>query len=157
MNLNVFELGLTGSFGNTQLKQLITVGVKDLDLYAIRPHLYKHLAPAGSVYMQVQDSNGRKIKNSETIALSTIASGTGSESYFHGYIRFLIDLRLRRNTQYYLALVSTGYSYSGSAFVGWCNDFDLRKVDPDFSNNAGFNAPLDFELWARKDIRNGVY
>lgn len=157
--LVVFELGLTGLFGNTELRQLITIGDDDLDVYAIRPHLYKHLAPAGSVLMQIQDANQKKIKNTDTIALSAIASGAGSESFYHGYVRFLIDIRLRRNTQYYLSLQSTGYTYGAGAFVGWCNDFSLRKAQPDsyVATSNGVSAPLDFEIWGRRQVIKGVY
>lgn len=155
MNLVVFELGVSNPFGTSQVKQLITVGSRDLPLYAIRPHLYKHLAPAGSLYLEVQDANERKIKVSETLAISAIGSG----NYWHGYVRFLIDLSLKANTQYYLALRSTGYTYGASAFVGWCNDFDSTKVPRGYStpSSVGVNAPLDLELWTRRKITKGAY
>ena len=152
MNLVIHELGITGSFGNTSLRQLITVGTEDLDLYALRPHLYKHLAPAGSLFMRIEDTNQKKIKQSETIAISTISSA----NYFHGYVRFLIGCTLKKNTQYYVSLHSTGYTYSGSAFIGWCNDFDLRKVTADYSPNNGVNGAMDFEIWRYQRLLKGA-
>lgn len=156
-HLVVHELGVTGAFGNTELAQPITVGSEDLLVYAIRPHLYKHLAPAGSLYIQVQDSNGKKIKDSETVAISAITAVSGN--YFHGVVKFEIDVALKKETQYRIALKSTGYTYNVNAFIGWCNDYDLRRVETNFTtpSTVGVNAPLGMEIWTRKKIIKGVY
>lgn len=155
-HLVVHELGLTGSFGNTELKQLITIGARDLLVFAIRPHLYKHLAPAGTIYLQVQDTNGKKIKDSESVTITDISAS----NYFHGMVKFEIDVALKKNTQYYVALKSGGgYSYASNAFVGWCNDYDLRRVETDYTtpSTVGVNSPLGMEIWVRKQITKGVY
>lgn len=157
MNLNVYELGVDGFSTHTELKAPITVGDADLHLYCVRPHLYKHLAPAGSLYIQIQDVDGKKIKNSESIAISSITAVSGN--YYHGYIRFLIDLTLKKNTAYNISLRSSGYTYSTSAFIGWCNAFDLLKNATDYTTPppTGYTAPYDLELWVRRQINKGVY
>lgn len=153
--LIVHELGITGSFGNTELKQLITVGNRDILAHAIRVHLYKHLAPAGSVYLQIQDTNGKKVKDSEVLANTAISSA----SYYHGMIKFEIQAALKKNTQYYVVLKSSGYTFSESAWIGWCNDYDLRRVPVNFTtpSTIGVNSPLGMEIWSRRKIIKGVY
>lgn len=154
MNLVVHELGITGAFGNTTLKQAIRP-TRDVFAYAVVLHLYKHLAPAGSLYVQIQDSNGRKIKNSDVPAISTISSA----NYFHGDVRFLIDFSFRNQVNYFIALKSTGYTYASNAFIGWCNGFDLKKYPCDYTvpSTIGVNAPLDFAIWEKDTISKGEY
>lgn len=135
------------------LRQKITVGTKALMLHAIRPHIYKHGSPAGSLYLQIQDADGKKIADSAAVTLASISS----VNYFHGYVRFLISVPLMAGTSYHVALKSTGYTYGGSAFVGWCNDYDLRKVDATYTNvsTRGRSAPLDMEFWTYTQLLRG--
>lgn len=142
MILQVHEL-------QTELKQKFRA-TANIDLYAIRLHLYRHLLPAGNLFLELRTAAGILIKTSEVIAISAIPH---TENYYHGYIRFLLSYPLRKDLEYYVALKSTGYSYSGSAFIGWVNDFDLKRVDSAYAPNAGISAPLGFELWAYEIIR----
>ena len=120
------------------------------NLYAVRPHIYKHLAPAGSLFMQIQDSLGSVIANSETIAISTISSA----NYFHGYVRFLFNVSLKADTIYRLSMRSVGYNYSSSAYIGWVKDWDLKKYNDSYSALTTSSA-LDFEAWNSKEILRG--
>lgn len=138
----------------SSLTQKITVGSDPLDLYAIRPHLYKHQVPTGNLFLEVQDDSGKFIKASETIAISALPN---DQAYFHGYVRFQISVPLKAATTYSIALKSSGgYAFLESAYIGWCNDYDLRKVSAGFMPNTGFSAPLDLELWAYKNLRKGA-
>lgn len=150
MDLVVFELGLTGDFGNTQLRQQIRPLI-DLQVEAFRPHLYVEDNPAGSLFMEVQDLNGKTIAASNTVAISSITSAT----YFHGYVKFDISIGLRKDVSYNIALKPSGYTYSASTFVGWCNDFDLRKVDTTVPSPIGVSSPLDMEIWTEQQIKRG--
>lgn len=141
MILQVHEL-------QTELKQKIRA-TANVDTYAVRLHLYRHNLPAGSLFVELRNANNRLIKTSNVI---TIASIPQTQAYFHGYIRFLISHPLKRDSEYYFALKSTGYAYSGTDFIGWCNDFDLRRVRSNYAPNAGINAPLGLELWANETI-----
>lgn len=136
MRLVVYEL-------ITTIYQTITVGTHSMQLAAIRPHLLRFGNPAGSLIMKVYDNNGGFIAASDTVAISAIGSGT----YWHGYQRFLNTVQLKKSTSYRLQLESIGYSFSESGYIGWCNDYDLRKVTPNYSPSDGVNAPLDVELW----------
>jgi len=152
MDLIVFELGLTGSFGNTQLSQQVRIANRDMQLEAIRPHLYVENTPAGSLFMEVQDANNKTIATSNVVSIGSIDGGA---TYFHGYIRFDIKVGLRQSALYNVALKHTGYTYNASSFVGWCNDFDLKKVTANVPSPVGVSSPLDMELWERKQVMRG--
>lgn len=154
MTLVAFELGLVASHNDGRVRQLIRVGDEDLEIFAIRPHLFKHLAPAGDVFVRVTDLNGEKIADSENLTITSISGA----NYFHGKVRFLLTASLRRRTQYYFELKSSGYTYDPAAFVAWCNDYDLRNIhSADYSYANGISAPLAFELWTYSQVKKGVY
>lgn len=133
----------------TELKQKIRA-TSNVDMYALRLHLYRHLLPTGSLFLELRNSNNVLIKTSEVIDIADIPQ---TQNYFHGYIRFILEYPLREGLEYFIALKSTGYTYSGSAFIGWCNDFDLRRVESNYAPNAGISAPLGLELWAYEMTR----
>jgi len=132
----------------TELKQKIRA-TENVDMYGLRLHLYRHNTPAGSLFVELRNENNRLIKTSEVIAITSIPV---NQAYFHGYIRFLISHPLKRNSEYYIALKSTGYTFASGNFIGWANDFDLRRVRSNYAPNAGINAPLGLELWANETI-----
>lgn len=134
---------------HTELKQKIRA-TANVDMYALRLHLYRHLLPAGSLSVELRNSSNVLIKSS---ALMPISSIPHTQNYFHGYVRFILEYPLREGLEYFIALKSTGYTYSGSAFIGWCNDFDLKRVDSNYAPNAGISAPLGLELWAYEMTR----
>lgn len=144
MNLLVCEL-------NGACFQPVTTDENVIHITAIRPHLYKHLAPAGSFYIQIQDANGKKIANSNSLTAANISAS----NYFHGYVRFDINASLFPETQYRIALKSSGYSYSDSAYIGWCTDYDLRKYTlTGFATGEAW--ALDMEIWQLKTIGKAV-
>lgn len=132
----------------TSLFQQITTGTRAIQLYAIRPHLYRHGSPSGSLTVQVQDSGGKLIAASETLACTAVGSGT----YWHGDQRFLIGAELAASTIYRVALVASGgYSFSESAYVGWCLDYDLRKVPATYSPSTNEKSAHLLELWESRE------
>lgn len=147
MRLNLYEL-------DTTLDLKLTAPSRPTFMTAVRPHLYVHLNPAGSLIMQLRDSAGTTLlATSDTVAISTI---TGS-NYFHGYVRFDLNYGLMADTTYTFRLTSSGYTYNVNSFVGWCNDFDLRKysVANAIAPAEGYSAPFDMELWEIKTIQKG--
>lgn len=146
MKLLVHEL-------KTELSQLITVGAESIKVVAIRPHLYRHNTAGGSLRVQIEDASGNVIALSETIAISAMPA---AQAYWHGYLRFYIKAHLRAGATYRISLVPlSGYSFNESAYIGWCNDYDLRKVPALYTPNAGGAAALDFELWTLQNINPG--
>lgn len=118
---------------------------ENLNVVAIRPHLYRHGNPAGSLKLQILDSNEKLITESETVDISDI----GTLTYFHGYVRFNVNVALKSGSLYWVRLVGNGYTFNESAYVGWCNDYDLQKVDRTYTPNGDWQAALDLEIWTR--------
>lgn len=125
--------------------QLGTVGTDDIQLHAIRPRLFRYGSPTGTLQIQILDVNLRFIQaSSETITISTI----GSNTYWHGWQRFNISTQLKANTTYAFQIISGGgYSFSESAWVGWANDFDMRRVTPTYTPRSDAQDPRDAEVW----------
>ena len=120
---------------------------------AVRPHLVRIGSPAGSVYLEIRDAEDALIATSET---RTIA-GMGSGGHWHGYATFQITAHLKGNTAYRLVLVSTGYAFNESDYLGWANGFSLGKYPATYTAaNPDWSAPLDFELWKNCTIQKGV-
>lgn len=118
---------------------------KNTIVSAIRPHLYIQNIPTGSLKIQILDQNNELIAESETIAISSITSS----SYYHGYVRFYIDFYMQANVTYRIRLVGSSYSFSESAYVGWCNSFDLAKYPLNYTPSNSTNYPLDLEIWSK--------
>jgi hypothetical protein len=147
MQLVLQELGLSSSY----LSQKITVGARDINVKHVRPHLYKHLAPAGTVSIQIRDASDVLIATSDAVTITDISA----QNYFHGEVRFDVNAMLLKNTSYYIRLVSSGYTYGANAFIGWCQDFDLRKVGVDYTPAGSLNTPFLLELWELKRVDKG--
>jgi hypothetical protein len=127
----------------TTLTQNLTAD-KNTILDAVRPHLYRHGHPAGSLQIQVYDASDVLLSTSNSVAISDI----GTANYFHGYVRFDVNAGLKRNQVYKFRLVATGYSFSESGYIAWSNDYDLKKYSY-VSPEDAIHAPLDIELYER--------
>ena len=134
----------------TTLTQDILIGVSNLNVEAIRPRLYKHNTATGSVTIEVRDTNGETIKASNTIAISALSAA----AFFHGFIQFDINIGLKAETTYQIALVpSGGYSFGESAYVGWVLDHEDPQVGIGYSApNNGFSSPRSLQLWTRDKL-----
>lgn len=122
------------------------VPTRAVNVYALRPHLYKHGSPAGSLTMTICDQSDNVLATSETIDIADLDAAT----YFHGYIRFLISCNLLEGVYYKFKLNSTGYSFSESAYVGWCSDYDLSKYGVSYTPASSLTCPMDIEVWEQR-------
>lgn len=119
---------------------------KNLILEAVRPHIYRHNWPTGSLKVQVLDTDDNLLAESESVDISDI----GTEDFFHGYVRFLVNYGLEKNVTYKFKVVGEGgYTFDEASYIGLCSDYDLRKYDPVNTPAGGLYAPTDIELWAR--------
>jgi hypothetical protein len=141
MRLAVHELYASG------LKQKVEV-TSDASIVAIRPHLMKYGSPAGSLKIQFLDGNEKLIGETDTVLISSISA----IAYFHGYITFNCNFNVKESELHYIKLVGIGYTFSESNYIGWCNDYDLRKYDATDTRTEGFYAPLDYEFWQIKKV-----
>lgn len=131
------------------LSQKITAA-ENISLYAIRPHLYRHNVPSGTLKMQLLTPSDTLLAESETINISAI----GSLAFFHGYVRFVFDnYGLKEGTEYKIKLVGTGgYGFSEASYIGWCNGFDLGQYPPTYSPEGFIQYPFDMEIWKRTNV-----
>lgn len=137
MKLIVHELGPAG------LSQKL-IPDRNMFLAAIRPHILRYGRPTGSLKVELRDTTNDLIAESNVVNISDI----GSADYFHGYIRFDISAGLQKDTEYVFKVVGgDGYSFSESAYIGVCNDYDLRKYPTSYPVAEGVYAPLDMEVW----------
>ena len=122
---------------------------KNHDIVAVRPKIYVHNSPAGSLKVQRQDQNGLVIDESNSVAINTIST----EPFFHGYVRFDMLTPVKEGEIFKLALVGDGgYSFSQGSFIGWLTDWDLRKYTATYFNPIGVRAPFDVEFWEKRGI-----
>lgn len=115
----------------------------DVNLKHIRPKIYKKGTPAGSLKLNIKDQDGHLISSSNTVLISAISDF----NFAHGYLRFDITTPLKKDLIYQIELVGVGYAFSEEDHVGFCRDFDLKKVTANFSPSCGINSALDIELW----------
>ncbi|RTL05230.1 hypothetical protein EKK58_08765 [Candidatus Dependentiae bacterium] len=116
-------------------------------IVALRPHLYIHGSPSGTVKVQILDTNNRVVTESSSVSISTLKT----LDYAHKYYRFDLSANLSQDTSYKLAVVCEGgYSFSESAYVGVCLDWDNRKSSVGYSPSTSYEQPLDIEVWERR-------
>lgn len=142
MKLLVHELTASG------LEQVM-VATDTCILVAVRPHIYRHMIPSGSLAIEVRDGDDNLLATSESVAINSI----GSANYYHGYVRFFVNVGIVSGQTYKFKLVSSGgYTFNESAYIGWCNSFDLSKYDSSYTPTNSFYQPLDMELWKRSSV-----
>lgn len=133
---------------STERKQKIVIGSENVQLYAVRLHLYRHLNPTGTLTVELRNAENQLLASSAALNITSIPA---TLDYFHGWIRFLLSYPLKKNTEYFIALkAGGGYSFSESAYIGWCNDFDLRHVSSAYAPDGGTSAPLGIEVWSNE-------
>lgn len=132
-----------------------TVGTENQNIAYIRAHIVKWGSPSGSLYLQVQDSAGNKIKDSDAVTIASLPTTNGS--YFHGMIRFTINIGLRAGNTYKIQLKSSGYTYAATAFIGVATDHNGPKYQTADEDMTGFGAPLDMEFWVKRPTTKGDY
>lgn len=139
MKLIVHELKASG------LTQLFRAE-KNYILEAVRPHIYRHNWPSGTLKVQVLDEDDNLLSESNPVNISEI----GQADFFHGYVRFMVRVGLKKDHNYKFKIVGeSGYTFDESGYIAVANDYDLRKYTPSNPNVDGLYAPLDIELWAR--------
>lgn len=136
----------------TYLEQKVTA-TRSGYLAAIRPHLYRHLNPAGALKIELRSSGGVLIATSETIQISALGAGA---NYFHGYVRFYLNASVVAGTDYFIRLVPVGYAFGDASYIAWCNDFDLRKYSAGYTPSNYWRAALDLEAFEFVTLNRGI-
>jgi hypothetical protein len=122
-------------------------------MVAVRPKLFISLNPAGSIKVQLRDVNGKVISESPSSTIADLKTAASAGNYFHGYVKFDLEVPLQANVEYQFAVVCFGgYSFSPPDFVGVCLEFENKKYEPDYTPNTGLNSHADFEIWERVNL-----
>lgn len=131
---------------STELYQTIRPA-KNTQVEAVRVNLYKHNSPSGNFTVEIQDQNGQLVASSSD---SFTASELSSSAFMHGFVTFNIDVQMQKEIPYRVVLKASGYSFSESAYIGWCSSYDLNVYSPEYDQSGSFQAPLSLEIWARQ-------
>jgi hypothetical protein len=126
------------------LEQTVTCH-RDTVCKHIRPYLYKHLNASGSVKVQVLDANGQLCAESNSINIVDISAS----NYYHGFIRFDIDFMLKKNFNYIIRLVGTGYSFTESNYIGWVANHENKVYSEDYVLSNGAGSSLTLQVWEK--------
>jgi hypothetical protein len=119
---------------------------QNYNIEAIRPHLYKHNTATGSILVTVHDTNGNVIASSTPILISALSAST----FFHGHVTFNIKASLQAGVEYLVRVTGIGgYTFSESAYVGFCRDFDFHTYPATYPVSGALASPFDIQIWAR--------
>lgn len=123
--------------------QRILVGSSEIQMAGVMVHVIKYGSPSGTMRLELLDASENRALTQADVAISSIPSG----NYWHGMIRFDLAYSLRRNTNYYIAMTSTGgYSYGASDYFGVVLADSLS-----FSGNGG----MDIRILEYKNFNRG--
>jgi len=146
MHLIVFEL-VTSRYHN----YVPTGSVKQVEV--IRPRLYRHGSPAGTVKVQILSNAAALIAESNSRTIADIGTGT----HWHGMANFTIAASLTPGTTYRIQVITSGYTFDENAYLGWCNGFSLGRYETTYPDDNQWVKPLDVEIWTRQQISKGAY
>lgn len=117
---------------------------RNVQVEYIRLYLFKFNNPGGSFTIELHDSSGELIATSAT---SLSASEINSSNFFHGFVRFEMKVQLMKDVTYRIVLKSSGYTFSESAYLGWCNSYDFPVYSSDYPITQVTQYPLSLEAW----------
>lgn len=151
--LVVRELGIDGD--HLELSQTVTVE-EDILINAVRPYMYKHNSPAGTIRITVY-------KDASELAYGELTSAEmeandiklATHSFAHGHFRFDLNKFLRlRPGEYEIKMTSSGYSFSEGAYFAWVQSHEDIRYSINGVPQNSFENPLTVELWRNEDAKN---
>jgi hypothetical protein len=138
----------------TTLSQTFTLNNnRRYSLYAIKPHLYMHNAPAGTFTFKIK--NGATELISVDFTSADIKSDLStSDNYAHILKGLLLNspVQLDGATSYTLELSASGYTYGTSSYMGWVKNHENIFFDIDGTPENDFNNPHTFFLYELRNI-----
>lgn len=136
----------------TTLDQEINI-TKGSEVKYIRPYIYKHGSPSGSIKMSIRDDSGEL--DSVTLTIAEIDANLSTPgTYYHGFVRFTFDnvVKLPVGT-YTIRMEGTdGYTFvnSSTAHIAWVQEFENRTNTLSESSSLLFDNPHSVQLWSYK-------
>jgi len=142
-----------------ELESSLTVDVvfdgTNSEVHAIRPYLYVHNSPAGSLKVSLMDSAGTTTIASKEMTIAALIAGLNSFSnYYHGYVLFELDnTAFIADGNYKIKLEGTnGYSFDEADYIGWISEHEDRKNDMNFTPAGDDENSFSYEVWSYKEV-----
>ena len=121
-----------------------------MQITTIRPVLYIHSAPAGSVIIKIK--SGSTVLSEATMLISDIISEGSLSDYSWGSFSFTLneEIVLHPETTYTIELSGSGYSYSDSSYIGMVKPHENEINELQDSTANPLENAFGFELWGYK-------
>jgi len=131
----------------TALIQTFKIKRNRMHLQGIRPLLYLHNDPTGTFTFTLKD--GSDVLDSESFNASDIKAGANfnDNEYHYGFFKLDFNAILNHDRLYTLELDSSGYTFSGSEYLGWIKEFE--NITNSFSDSifSFHQKPFGYQLW----------
>jgi len=121
-----------------------------LQVQAVRPYLYLHNDPTGSIKVAIK-YDGQKIASktltvAEILNLAELPAG----QYHYGFFTFDIEAVLNIKTEYQIEVSGVGYGYDPNSYFGWIKPHE--NLINTFSESVLYDDqnPFGFQLWGYK-------
>jgi hypothetical protein len=123
------------------------------EVYAIRPYLYFHNDPSGTFTISLK--YGSTILGSTSLTMNEILTNANwtAGQYHHAFIRFSFDnpVVLNPHITYTIELSQSGYTYSGTSYLGWIKEYEnTTNQDDETAYSDDFKRPFSHQIWSYK-------
>lgn len=132
----------------TDLSQTISVQEnKIINLAGIRPYLYLHNSPTGTVDLNIKYS--ATTIATKTFDLAQVKTDLGTaDDYMRVWYRVQFDDVVNLNEgQYDIELSSNTYSFSSSSYVAWVQEHEYLTNTLGYTPAGDQENPFSLQLW----------
>jgi hypothetical protein len=95
-----------------------------LHLTAVRPWLLLYNDPPGTFTLTLKDGSDTLDSKDFTVAELKAGAGFNDNEYHKGFFKIDLNAILHHDRTYTLELTSSGYSFSGTSYLGWIKEFE---------------------------------
>jgi len=130
----------------TSLEQTVVVSERT-EIESIRPYIYLHGAPAGSLKLSI--ISGSTTLSSKTMTVAALISAAAiTQTYAHGFVRFQLDdtVFIPAGT-YIVKLEGVGYTF-GATWAGWVKEYENLTNTPTTTITNDLDQPLSMQIWS---------
>lgn len=128
----------------------LALGVRT-QIASVLPYLYMHNAPAGTFTVSIEADYGTAA--SKTFDCDDIKAALNTtDDFAHVFYPVVFDdpVQLDAGT-YSLKLSASGYSPTGSSFIGWIQQHEDLNMELDYTPLSDSDNPLAFRLKTYKE------
>lgn len=135
------------SLKGSTLIQDFKIKTNRLHLTAVRPWLLLYNDPPGAFTLTLKD--GSDILDSKDFTVAELKAGAGfnDNEYHKGFFKIDLNAILHHDRTYTLELTSSGYSFSGTSYLGWIKEFERSTNSFSDSIWTFHQKPFGYQLW----------